>query len=126
MPEAGLIPIPRKLAHKGVKDMVRISDGRMSGTAKGTVILHVAPESAAGGPLVAVQDGDEIELDADARTITLCISSQELESRLARWRHGQEARDKRPEEKRGWRKLYLEHVQQANLGADLDFLRPSS
>jgi dihydroxy-acid dehydratase len=115
MPEAGSLPIPKYLAQQGVKDMVRVSDARMSGTAYGTVVLHCAPESAIGGPLALVQDGDIIELNVEERRIDLLVPDDTLNHRRAKWA-------KPPIPPRGWRKLYAEHVQQANLGADLDFL----
>lgn len=116
MPEAGSMPIPKYLAAQGVKDMVRISDGRMSGTAYGMVVLHVAPEAAIGGPLALVRDGDEIEVDAEAGRLELLVDEGELVRRRAEW-----VAPKKPG--RGWKRLYAEHVQQANWGADLDFLR---
>jgi dihydroxy-acid dehydratase len=107
--------LPPKILRKGITDMVRISDARMSGTAYGTVVLHVAPESAAGGPLALVQTGDVIELDVPARKLHLDVSEAELAKRRASW--------VAPEPpKRGYYKLYVEHVQQADKGADLDFL----
>ena len=115
MPEAGSMPLPKYLAERGVKDMVRISDGRMSGTAYGAVVLHVAPESAVGGPLALVRDGDEIELDAEAGRLDLLVSDSELERRRAEWK-------KPAVPARGWRRLYAERVQQADRGVDLDFL----
>lgn len=120
MPEAGYLPIPKKLGQKGVKDMVRISDGRMSGTASGAVVLHVAPESAVGGPLAVVRDGDMISLDVEERKIGLQISEPELTSRLQEWRS--RTPDRRNEEKRGYRKLYKQSVRQADTGVDFDFL----
>jgi dihydroxy-acid dehydratase len=116
MPEAGALPIPKKLA--GVKDMVRISDARMSGTAFGTVVLHVSPESAAGGPLGLVRSGDRIELSVDRRQLNLLVDEKELARRRT---------EVRPIEKppRGYERLYLDHVQQAHLGCDFDFLRPA-
>src|SRR4249919_1421986 len=115
MAEVGNMPLPPKILRKGITDMVRISDARMSGTAYGTVVLHVAPESAAGGPLALVQTGDVIELDVPARRLHLDVSDAELEKRRADW--------VAPEPpKRGYYKLYVEHVQQADKGADLDFL----
>ena len=116
MGEAGNMPLPPKVLRKGITDMVRVSDARMSGTAYGTVVLHVAPEAAAGGPLALVQDGDFIELDVDARRLHLDVSDAELARRRAAWQAPQ------PPATRGWIKLYVDHVQQANLGADLDFL----
>ena len=117
MPECGSIPIPRKLAVQGVRDMVRVSDARMSGTAYGTVVLHCAPESAVGGPLAVVQDGDLIELDVEQRRIDLMVDPSILAERRRKFT---------PPElpPRGWRRLYAQHVMQANLGADLDFLIP--
>ncbi|MEY3628180.1 MAG: putative dihydroxy-acid dehydratase [Pseudomonadota bacterium] len=116
MPEAGYLPIPRKLARAGVKDMVRISDGRMSGTAFGTIVLHVMPESAIGGPLAYVQTGDRIRLSVSQREIALLVSDEELARR-------QEARPVvAPKADRGYRKLFLETVTQADKGVDFDFL----
>ena len=117
MPEWGAAPIPARLLKKGVKDMVRISDARMSGTSYGTVVLHVAPESAVGGPLALVQDGDEIELDVPHRTLTLRVSVDELTRRRAVW-HARATNYAR-----GYGRLFLDHVLQANEGCDFDFLR---
>jgi dihydroxy-acid dehydratase len=117
MPEWGQIPIPAKLLAAGVTDMVRISDARMSGTAFGTVVLHVSPESAAGGPLRAVRDGDPIELDVDAQRIDLALPQEEIDRRLA------ELGPPEPRYRRGYGKLYVEHVLQAHEGCDFDFLR---
>jgi dihydroxy-acid dehydratase len=117
MPEAGYIPIPRKLARAGVKDIVRISDGRMSGTAFGTIVLHVTPESAAGGPLAHVRNGDLIRLSVAQREIALLVSDDELAER-ARLNPVTE-----PTADRGYRKLYLQSVTQADKGADFDFLQ---
>jgi dihydroxy-acid dehydratase len=119
MPEAGMIPIPRKLLQQGVRDMVRLSDARMSGTAYGTVVLHVAPEAAVGGPLAAVRDGDEIALDVPSRSLTLLVPAEEIARRLATL----PARPLAAEDRRGWRWLNAQHVLQANLGCDLDFCR---
>jgi dihydroxyacid dehydratase/phosphogluconate dehydratase len=116
MPEAGLLPIPEKLLKRGVRDLVRISDCRMSGTASGTIVLHVAPEAAVGGPLALVRTGDEIELDVDARRLQLIIDDEELERRRKRWEPPTLA-------ERGYTRLYQEHVLQADKGCDLDFLR---
>ena len=116
MPEAGSIPIPAKLARAGVKDMVRISDARMSGTAYGTVILHVAPEAAVGGPLALVRDGDRIKLDFAARRLDLLVEEPELARRRA------QLRLPAPPE-RGYARLYAQHVTQADQGCDFDFLR---
>jgi dihydroxyacid dehydratase/phosphogluconate dehydratase len=115
MPEAGLLPIPEKLLKKGVRDLVRISDCRMSGTASGTIVLHAAPEAAVGGPLALVRTGDEIELDVDARRLELLIDDEELERRRADWAPPTFA-------ERGYTRLYQEHVLQADRGCDLDFL----
>ncbi len=115
-PEWGHIPLPRVLLDRGVKDVVRISDARMSGTSFGTVVLHVAPESAIGGPLAAVRTGDEITLDAPARRLHLHVSDDELATRLAAFQPAP------PHYTRGYGKLFLEHVTQANLGCDFDFL----
>jgi dihydroxy-acid dehydratase len=117
MPEWGAAPIPQKLLRKGVKDMVRISDARMSGTSYGTVVLHVSPEAEAGGPLALVQDGDEIELDVPRRRLTLRVSDEELARRRARWT------PRPPHYARGYGKLFLDHVLQAHEGVDFDFLR---
>ncbi len=117
MPEAGYLPIPMKLARAGVKDMVRISDGRMSGTGYGTIVLHVTPESAIGGPLAYVQSGDRIRLSVKNREISLLVSAQEM---------AQRARDKpvtEPTAARGYKKLFLQTVTQADQGVDFDFLR---
>jgi dihydroxy-acid dehydratase len=115
MAEVGNMPLPPKVLRKGITDMVRISDARMSGTAYGTVVLHVAPEAAAGGPLALVKTGDIIELDVPARRLHLEVSDAELAKRRAAWTA--------PElPKRGYYRLYVEHVQQADKGADLDFL----
>ncbi|MFZ5827773.1 MAG: dihydroxy-acid dehydratase, partial [Bacillota bacterium] len=119
MPEAGLLPIPRKLLAQGVRDMVRISDARMSGTASGTVILHVAPEAAAGGPLWLVQDGDWIELDVEGRRLDLLVAEEELERRRAAWQPPV------PTYGRGYGWLFQRHVLQADEGCDFDFLRGS-
>mgnify|MGYP001188094844 FL=1 len=115
MPEAGSIPIPNYLAKEGIQDMVRVSDGRMSGTAYGAVALHVAPEAAVGGLLALVEDGDEIFIDAESGVLDLNVSEDELVRRKKKW-----FPPSLPA--RGWRRLYARSVQQANLGADLDFL----
>jgi dihydroxy-acid dehydratase len=117
MPEAGLIPIPKKLARQGVRDMVRISDGRMSGTASGTIILHVAPEAAIGGPLALVESGDRICLDAAARRLELLVSDDELARRRAALQLPVTAPS------RGYGKLFHDHVVQAPGGVDFDFLQ---
>jgi dihydroxy-acid dehydratase len=115
MPEAGALPIPKKLGARGVTDMVRISDARMSGTAFGTVVLHVTPEASTGGPLALVRDGDVIKLDAVARRLDLLVDDAELTRRRAQW-----APPSTPS--RGYAKLYVEHVTQADKGCDFDFL----
>ena len=117
MPEAGYLPIPAKLARAGVKDMVRISDARMSGTAYGTIVLHVSPEAAVGGPLALVRNGDRIRLSVRDRRIDLQISEEQLKKRKAEWRAPVEA------PARGYARLYLDHVLQAEHGCDFDFLR---
>jgi dihydroxy-acid dehydratase len=119
MPEAGYLPIPVKLARQGVRDMVRISDARMSGTAFGTIVLHIAPESAVGGPLAIVRNGDRIALDVEARQLNLLVDSAEIESRLAAWKAAPPPREKPT---RGYAKLFEDSVLQANQGCDFDFL----
>jgi dihydroxy-acid dehydratase len=116
-PEWGMLPMPRRLLERGVRDMVRISDARMSGTAFGTVVLHIAPEAAADGPLAAVEDGDEIVLDTERRRLDLAITDAELHGRLDR------LPPREPAYRRGYGALYLDHVLQADEGADFDFLR---
>ncbi len=116
MPEVGNMPIPKRLAEQGVRDMVRISDARMSGTAYGTVVLHVTPESEAGGPLSLVETGDEIGLDAAAGTLDLLVSDADMAARRAAWR------PQPPRYERGYARLYFDHVLQADRGADMDFL----
>jgi dihydroxy-acid dehydratase len=115
MAEVGNMPLPPKLLRRGITDIVRISDARMSGTAYGTVVLHVSPEAAAGGNLALVRDGDIIELDVPGRRLHLDLDDAELARRRAEWKAP-------PAPKRGWAKLYVDHVQQAHLGADLDIL----
>ena len=117
MPEWGAAPVPARLLKKGVKDMVRISDARMSGTSYGTVVLHVAPESAVGGPLALVRDGDEVELDVPKRSLTLRVSDAELAQRRAAWK------PRAPHFTRGYGRMFLDHILQANEGCDFDFLR---
>jgi dihydroxy-acid dehydratase len=119
MPEAGYLPIPMKLARQGVKDMVRISDARMSGTAFGTIVLHIAPESAVGGPLAIVQTGDQILLDVEARRLDLLIADAELKQRLAAWKESPPLRET---PQRGYAKLFEDCVLQADQGCDFDFL----
>ena len=121
MAEVGNMPMPQKLVEQGVRDMVRISDGRMSGTAYGTVVLHTSPESAIGGTLALVQNGDIIELDVPNRTLHLEVSDEELEKRRATWEP-----TPAPNTERGYPRMYVEHVQQAHLGVDLDFLQGKS
>lgn len=120
MPEVGNVDLPMKLLQKGIKDMIRISDGRMSGTAGGTVVLHVSPESSVGGVLALVQNGDMIELDVAARKLHLDVPDEELAARKVNWQPPD------PMATRGYVKFYIDHVQQAHLGADLDVLRGGS
>jgi len=117
MPESGYLPIPSRLARAGVKDMVRISDARMSGTAYGTIVLHVSPESAVGGPLALVRNGDRIRLSVKQRRIDLLVAEDELKRRKAAWQ------PPAPAPARGYAKLYMDHVLQAEHGCDFDFLR---
>jgi len=117
MPEAGYLPIPAKLARAGVKDMVRISDARMSGTAYGTIVLHVSPESAIGGPLALARNGDRIAISVRDRKIDLRVPENELQKRKASWR------PPLAPPARGYAKLYMDHVLQAEHGCDFDFLR---
>ena len=116
------MPLPKKLLEQGVRDMVRICDGRMSGTAYGTVVLHVTPEAAAGGPLALVHDGDWIELDLGTRRLDLDVPAEELARRVPN--ETTLAAYANPD--RGWERLYVDHVTQADQGADLDFLRGAS
>jgi dihydroxy-acid dehydratase len=122
MPEVANMPMPQKLLSQGVRDMVRICDGRMSGTAYGTVILHVAPEAAAFGPLALIQTGDVISLDVEKRTLNVELTDEELKNR----KPSQKMIDSLAKPDRGWQKMYVEHVNQADTGADLDFLVGSS
>jgi L-arabonate dehydrase len=115
MAEVGNMPLPSKVLRRGIKDMVRISDARMSGTAYGTVVLHVSPEAAAGGPLALVRSGDMITLDVPGRRLCLEVEEATVAVRRAQWTPP-------PLPERGWERLYVKHVQQAHLGADLDFL----
>jgi dihydroxy-acid dehydratase len=117
MPEAGYLPIPAKLARAGVKDMVRISDARMSGTAYGTIVLHVSPEAAAGGPLALVKNGDRIRISVQRRQIDLLVAPPELSRRKTAWRPPVGVPP------RGYAQLYMQHVLQAEQGCDFDFLR---
>jgi dihydroxy-acid dehydratase len=116
MPECGMLPIPQKLALKGVRDMVRISDARMSGTSYGTCILHVSPEAYIGGPLALVKTGDVIDLDVPARRIELKVSERELAERRSRWE------PPKPQALRGYQALFAQHVTQAHLGCDFEYL----
>jgi len=116
MPEAGYLPIPKKLALRGIKDMVRLSDARMSGTAFGTVVLHAVPEAAIGGPLALIKSGDRIRLNVAERELQLLVSDEELAARRAAWSPPDIGAE------RGWAKLYIDHVEQADRGCDLDFL----
>jgi L-arabonate dehydrase len=120
MPEWGHLPIPAKLLKAGVRDMVRLSDARISGTSYGTMVVHVAPESAAGGPLAVVKDGDLVELDVPARHMELNVSSTELKKRLKSWRPPQ------PHYARGYGRMFLDHILQAHEGCDFDFLRATN
>ena len=122
MPEVGNMPLPRKLLEKGLRDMVRISDARMSGTAFGTVVLHVAPEAEAGGPLALVRNGDEILFDGPKRQLELLVAHEELNRRAADWKR----RRPPPKFARGYYSLYIQHVLQADRGCDLDFLTGAS
>jgi dihydroxyacid dehydratase/phosphogluconate dehydratase len=117
MPEVGNMGLPPKLLRRGITDMVRVSDGRMSGTAYGTVVLHVCPEAALGGPLAIVRDGDQIELDVDARILRIDLTDDELNRRRAGW-----TPVRPPVPASGYPELYIQHVMQAHTGADLDFL----
>jgi dihydroxyacid dehydratase/phosphogluconate dehydratase len=116
MPEVGNLPLPRKLLERGITDMVRISDARMSGTGYGTVVLHVAPEAAVGGPLALVQTGDWVQMDVPARTLRMEVDDEQLSRRRRHWR------PPGPPPARGYARLYVDHVLQADRGADLDFL----
>jgi dihydroxy-acid dehydratase len=118
MPEAGYLPIPKKLASKGVKDMIRISDARMSGTAFGSIVLHVTPESAVGGTLALVQNGDRIRLDVPSRKLELLVSDDELDKRRKAWK----APKPRKGDERGYRKLFMDQITQADQGCDFSFL----
>ena len=117
MPEAGLIPIPKKLAKLGVKDMVRISDGRMSGTASGTIVLHVCPETDENDVFSVIKDGDLIRLDVPGRKLDLLVDKHEIENRILK-------QPKKPDNhKRGYNKIFMDHVMQADDGVDFDFLK---
>jgi dihydroxy-acid dehydratase len=116
MPEWGMLPLPKKLLTRGVRDMVRISDARMSGTAYGTCVLHVSPESHVGGPLALVRDGDRISLDVAGRKLDLLVPESELAARRATWQRP------KPVYRRGYLALYSDSVTQAHEGCDFDFL----
>ena len=118
MPEWGQLPIPQKLLKEGVRDMVRISDARMSGTSYGACVLHVTPESHVGGPLALVRDGDRVTLDVDARRIAMEVSDEEIARRRAEWQRPI------PKFSRGYGVMFLKHVEQADTGCDFDFLAP--
>jgi dihydroxy-acid dehydratase len=118
MPEAGYLPIPKKLAAKGVKDMVRVSDARMSGTAFGTIVLHVTPDSASGGPLSLVRNGDRIRLSVKQRRIDLVVDDAELKRRAGAMKPTADL------PKRGYSRLYAEQILGADEGCDFGFLRP--
>jgi dihydroxyacid dehydratase/phosphogluconate dehydratase len=120
MPEVGNLPLPKKLLDQGIRDMVRISDARMSGTAFGTCVLHVAPESAVGGPLALVKTGDTIKLDVENRILNMLVTDEELAERRLAWVAPPRVAT------RGWTRLYIDHVTQADTGVDLDFLVGSS
>jgi dihydroxy-acid dehydratase len=121
MPEAGFLPIPKYLGRQGVKDMVRISDARMSGTAFGTTVLHISPESAVGGPLALVQTGDRIELNVDQRKLELLVDDEELSKRA----EALKVKGPRGTPDRGYVKMYIENVTQAHEGCDFGFLAGS-
>ena len=116
MPEWGQLPIPKQLLARGVRDMLRISDARMSGTSYGACVLHVAPESAVGGPLGLLRDGDVIEIDVAERRLDVKLAPEELERRRAAWTPPP------PRFPRGYGRLFIEHIQQADQGCDFDFL----
>jgi dihydroxy-acid dehydratase len=117
MPEWGHLPIPAKLLKAGVKDMVRLSDARISGTSFGTIVVHISPESAVGGPLGVVREGDEIELDISGRRLELHVADAEIKKRQNDWRPST------PHYTRGYGKMFLEHILQADEGCDFDFLQ---
>jgi dihydroxy-acid dehydratase len=120
MPEVGNMGLPKKLLDRGITDLVRISDGRMSGTGFGTVVLHASPEAACGGNFSVVQTGDLITLNVPERTLHIHVSDDELEQRKQQWQPPE------PVAERGYVGLYVQHVEQAHLGADMDFLRGAS
>jgi dihydroxy-acid dehydratase len=116
MAENGMLPIPKKLVEQGIRDVVRISDARMSGTSFGTCVLHISPESWIGGPLALIRDGDEIELDVPSRSLTLCVAEDELERRRQAWQAPP------PRYQRGWGLIFSDNVNQAHEGCDFDLL----
>ena len=118
MPEAGYLPIPKKLARQGVKDMVRMSDCRMSGTAFGTIVLHITPEAAAGGPLGLIETGDRVRLSVKDRSLDLLVAEDELARRRAAWAPP-------PKPVRGWNRIIADQVLQADEGCDLAVMRPN-
>ena len=120
MPEWGNLPLPTKLLERGVNDLVRISDARMSGTSYGTVVLHVSPESGVGGPLAAVRNGDRIRLDTGGRKLELLVEDREIQARLALWK------PRPPRYERGYGQMFVEHVLQAEEGCDFGFLKGQS
>jgi dihydroxy-acid dehydratase len=120
MPEAGYLPIPKKLAQSGVKDMIRVSDARMSGTAFGTIVLHVTPDSASGGPLGLVRNGDRIRLSVKERRIDLLVDDAELKARAGATKYAREKPD------RGYARLYAQEILGADEGCDFAFLRPTT
>jgi dihydroxy-acid dehydratase len=122
MPEVANMPLPKKLLEQGVRDMVRVCDGRMSGTAYGTVVLHVAPEAAAGGPLALIRTGDVVVLDVPNKRLDVEVPQEDLDCRDP----SEVAASSYADPKRGWERLYVDHVLQADTGADLDFLLGSS
>jgi L-arabonate dehydrase len=122
MAEVGNMGLPPKLLAQGITDMVRLSDARMSGTAYGTVVLHVAPEARAGGPLAVVQEGDWIELDSYRGILRLDIPDDALQARIADWHETRASKHADPADLSGYRNLYVEHVLQADQGCDFDFL----
>lgn len=121
MPEVGNLALPRKILEAGVTDMIRISDARMSGTSYGTVVLHVVPEAAVGGPLALIRTGDLVTIDVAGRSLHMHVEDAEIAARRAAWRVPEV-----PGSERGWTRLYIEHVTQADEGLDLDFLQGRS
>ena len=117
MPEWGMIPMPQKLLNEGHRDMLRLSDARMSGTSYGACVLHVAPESHIGGPLALVENGDIIAVDVSSRKLSLEVSDEELTKRRRKWRKPE------PKYERGYGWMFLKHIEQADKGCDFDFLR---